>query len=411
MMPGMCRLAATLIVCAASARAYGAPLGLQETLTRVAEVGPDQAVAQSLLPIAQAEVRSARMFPNPTLGVNAGRAEPVFAASLTLHLPLLGQRGAHVRAAEKALEQSRLESLSSLWQLRHDARIAYYTVARAEEELAIAQQVEQLTRRVADIAATRYDAGAGSMLEKLQAQLVHDRGLQDVSDRAAVLGVARLELARLAALPSETVTSLSDPLSAVGTTPSPESLLADAAKAHPELRALEAERFAALARVQAARADRRPLFALDLGVEILDPSTCGGASYCVGPRGGLAFDLPLFNLNGGPIARAQAEARAAELKRNAVSRRIETAVRAAWATYSAATTRARFFESRYVPSATQVESMAREGFAAGKTGLLPLIEAQRALLDSRLGQTEARFAVQAARADLEGASGVALSAP
>ena len=55
--------------------------------------------------------------------------------------------------------------------------------------------------------------------------------------------------------------------------------------------------------------------------------------------------------------------------------------------------------------------MAREGFAAGRTGLLPLIEAQRALLDSRLGQTEARFAVQAARADLEEASGVALSAP
>jgi len=77
----------------------------------------------------------------------------------------------------------------------------------------------------------------------------------------------------------------------------------------------------------------------------------------------------------------------------------------------AATTRARFFDTRYVPSATQVEAMAREGFAAGRTGLLPLIEAQRSLLDSRLGQTEARFAVQAARADLEEASGVALSAP
>jgi len=40
-----------------------------------------------------------------------------------------------------------------------------------------------------------------------------------------------------------------------------------------------------------------------------------------------------------------------------------------------------------------------------------LIEAQRALLDARLGRTEALFAVQAARAALEEASGVALSAP
>ena len=64
-------------MCAVTARVEAAPLGLREALTRVAEVGPDQAVAQSLLPVAQAEVRSARMFPNPTLGVTGGRAEPV----------------------------------------------------------------------------------------------------------------------------------------------------------------------------------------------------------------------------------------------------------------------------------------------------------------------------------------------
>ena len=99
------------------------------------------------------------------------------------------------------------------------------------------------------------------------------------------------------------------------------------------------------------------------------------------------------------------------IKRDAAARRIETQVRAAYENFTAAATRAHFFESRYVPAATQVEAMAREGFAAGRTGLLPLIEAQRSLLDSRLGQTEARFAVQSARAELEEASGVALSAP
>jgi cobalt-zinc-cadmium efflux system outer membrane protein len=119
----------------------------------------------------------------------------------------------------------------------------------------------------------------------------------------------------------------------------------------------------------------------------------------------------VFNVNGGPIARAEAEARAAAVKRDAAAQRIEAQVRAAYESFRAAVTRARFFEAGYVPSATQVEAMAREGFAAGRTGLLPLIEAQRALLDARLGQTEARFAVQSARAELEEASGVTLSAP
>ena len=208
---------------------------------------------------------------------------------------------------------------------------------------------------------------------------------------------------------------LADALATVGPTPALAALLGDAGRVHPELRALEAERFAAEARAHAARADLRPVFNVDLGVELLDPTTCGSATpngpRCVGPRGALGFDLPVFNWNGGPIARGEAEARAATIQRDATAQRIATEVRAAYESLAAATTRARFFDARYVPSATQVEQMAREGFAAGRTGLLPLIEAQRSLLESRLGQTEARFAVQAARADLEEASGVALSTP
>lgn len=404
-------------VVAVAAPAAAAPLGLAETLRRVAEVGPDQAVAQATVPVAQAEVRTARMFPNPSININGGKSEPVVAGTLTLHLPILGQRGAHVRAAEKALEQTRLEATLSLWRLRRDARIAYYAAARADEELAIARQIEQLTRRVADIAAERYDAGAGSMLDRLQAALVHDRAQQDVIDRVTAARVARLELARIAALSVEEVGALVDALGTVGATPDAAALEREAARLHPELRALEAERFAADARAQAARADRRPVFNVDLSAELLDPATCNSGPdadkgpRCVGPRGALGFDLPIFNLNGGPIARAQAEARAAERKREAAARRIDTAVRAAYENWTAATTRARFFAERYVPAAAKVADMAREGFAAGRTGLLPLIEAQRAMLESLLGQTEARFAVQSARADLEEASGVALSAP
>jgi len=410
-------VAAALIVCTATARAEPATLGLADTLRRVADVGPDQAVARSQLPIAAADVRTARMFPNPSLFANAGRAEPIVAGGLTLRLPILGQIGAHVRAAERALEQTRLEVTLALWRLRHDARLAYYTAARAGDELIIARQIETLTRRVAQIAAERYDAGAGSLLEKMQAQLVEDRALQDVLDRQAIERVARLELARLVGEPGGTLPPLADALGTVGTTPPIEALLGDAEREHPELRALAAERFAAEARAHAARADRRPIFNVDLGVELLDPSSCNSGPNadagprCVGPRGALSFDLPIFNINGGPIARAEAEARAAGIKRDAAWLRIAAQVRAAYESFQAATTRSRFFDARYVPSATQVEAMAREGFAAGRTGLLPLIEAQRSLLDSRLGQTEARFAVQAARADLEEASGVALSAP
>jgi outer membrane protein TolC len=71
--------------------------------------------------------------------------------------------------------------------------------------------------------------------------------------------------------------------------------------------------------------------------------------------------------------------------------------------------RARLFDE-YVATADAVERMAREGFAAGHPGLLPLLEAGRGVLEARLGRAEALYTVQVARADLEEASGVPLSA-
>jgi cobalt-zinc-cadmium efflux system outer membrane protein len=386
---------------------------LADVIERVAERGPEQAVAAAQLPIARAEVRTARMLPNPTLLLTGDRSEPIFSASLQLRLPIFGQRGAHVRAAERGVDQASRELTLQRWHLRHDARVAYYGVARADEEVAISIEIEALSRHIHDMAKEKYQVGTGTRLDERQASLVHVRALQDVSDRRALARVARLDLARLEGVPEQTLGALAEPLERFGATPPLEALLDEARLAHPELRAIQAERQAAAARAQAARADVRPAPLLEFGVELLEPATCGNpdGSRCVGPRGALDFDLPVLNLNRGPVERAEAEMHLAELKTQAAQVRIESAVRAVYESLTAAVARARFFDGEYVPNAASVEEMAREGFAAGRTGILPLIEAERAVLDARLGRTEALFAVQAARADLEEASGVALSVP
>jgi cobalt-zinc-cadmium efflux system outer membrane protein len=400
-----------------AARAGAEPLSLDEALRIAADRGPDQAAARAQVELVRADAWTARLFPNPTLSLLGARAEPVFSASLAFRLPLLGQRGAHVRAAERAVEQAGAEADAAVWRLRHDTRIAYFAAVRAEEEERIAGEVVELTRRVADMARTRFEEGAGNRLEKEQAQLVHVRAQQDVSDRKAVTRTARLELARLLGEPADRIGALTDGLAAVGATPPLDELLADARARHPELRALAHEREAALARAHAARVDRVPVPTVELGIDLLNESTCNPGSLssntpsCVGPRGALSFDVPIFNLNGGPIARGEAEARAADAKANAARVRLETQVASAYENLTAATVRARFFDAQYVPAAASVEEMAREGFAAGRTGLLPLLEAERAILDARLGRAEALYAVQAARADLEEAGGIPLSTP
>jgi cobalt-zinc-cadmium efflux system outer membrane protein len=387
-----------------------APLHLAEVLARVDAEGPEQRLVSGQVPVARAEIRSARMFPNAGLTLGAGRSEPVFDAIVQLRLPIFGQRGAHIRAAERGAEQVAEEASAARWKLRHDARIAYWAAVRADDQVAIAAEVEALTHRIADIARERFEVGAGTRLDQRQAELVHVRAQQDVSDRRAAARVARLELARQLGVGAETLDGLADPLAVAGATPPLDELLAQA-RLHPELRAARSEHTAAMARAQAARADRRPTPIVDLGIELLDPATCGGTDRCLGPRGALGMDLPLWNWNGGPIERAQAEARLAELRATATQTRLDAGVRAAWESLEAARVRARFFDGEYLPNALEVEQMAREAFSVGRSGILPLIEAERAVLDARMGRTEALFAVQSARADLEEQSGVALSAP
>jgi outer membrane protein TolC len=403
------RIALALVLAATPAGA--APLGLAEVLARVEARGPESLLAGAEARVAAADIHTARLFPNPGLSLSAGRAEPVFAASLQLRLPIFGQRGAHVRAAERAFEQATAEAVAQRWHLRHEARVAYYAVARADEEAAIAAELESLSGRIAEVAGEKFEVGAGTRLDQRQAELVHARARQDVLDRRAVAEVARLELARQLGVSASELGPLADPLAQAGAAPNADELLQQALAAHPALRAVKAEAAAAHARAAAARADRRPAPTVELGVEVLDPSTCNGSGYCVGPRGTLGLDLPIFNLNGGPIERAEAEERLARARADVIERRVAAGVRAAEENLRAANTRARFFDVEYVPNAVEVEAMAREAFSVGKSGILPLIEAERAVLDARLGRAEAEFSVQSARADLEEQSGVALSAP
>ena len=400
-------MAALLVV----SPAIAAPLTLAEALRLAVEQSPEAGAAQAAIPIARADVSTARMFPNPTLGIGGARAEPVFTAGIQLHLPVFGQLGAHVDAARLGVTQVEAETSLATWRLRHEARVDYFTVARTVEEVAIAIEIERITGRVADMARQRFEAGAGSALERDQAALLHVRAQQDIFDRRAAERIARLELGRVIGRSSEAIEPLADPLGAPTSTPPIDALLDGARRSHPELRALSAERAAALSRAIAARADRRPVPTVEVGVDVLEASTCGGTSRCLGPRGALSFDVPLFNLNRGPIERAEAEAKWAEARRAAALQRVETTVRAAFESMAAASLRARFFDGEYLPAAVRVEAMAQEGFTAGKTGLLPLLESERALDDARLGRAQALFDVQVARADLETASGVPLDAP
>ena len=398
------------------------PLSLKDTVERMVSDGPEARAIASEVPVARSEVTTAGMIPNPTVGASAAFVEPIFSAFLQLRLPIFGQRGAHVRAAEAGVQASQASVDRQRWLLRRQARGAYYAAVRADAEVEIARELEGLTAQVAHIAEARLDAGTGSRLEQQQATLLHARARQDVLGRQSDARRARIELGRLLGDPTAATAPLSDPLERVGPTAPLDSLLQAAAQTHPDLLASLAAVAAAQARAAAARSELRPLPVLELGGDLLEHSTCAttaasiaqhasSGGRCFSPHLGLSFDLPLFNWNRGPVQRALAEQARENFLQDAARVRIEAQVRSAFDGWSAAKQRAAFFDEEFVPVAASVEAMAREGFATGKSGLIPLLEAERAVLEARIGRAEAFAGMQAARAELEEVSGVAHSLP
>lgn len=176
----------------------------------------------------------------------------------------------------------------------------------------------------------------------------------------------------------------------------PEALARAAAASRPSV----AE---AAARLEAARAALR----LEKAFRIPEPSLTAGYKRTGGldtAVAGLSFPLPLFDTNATGVARAEAEARAAEAAWRAAS--LGAAAEVA-ATLRAARTfagRARAAETDLLASAVGARAAARASFREGVSEVLPLVDAERVTaeavretldlaVDARLASLAARLAL------------------
>jgi outer membrane protein TolC len=75
----------------------------------------------------------------------------------------------------------------------------------------------------------------------------------------------------------------------------------------------------------------------------------------------------------------------------------------------AAATRAQALGGRALPATEEARAMTEESYRAGRSDLVRVLEAQRAVVDTRLGEAEAIAAWARAFADLERAAGEGLA--
>ena len=370
-------------------------LTLPTLLRLVAERSPRLAVEQVTIESAVAERITAGALPNPTISYGrytpSGGTSTMFQGSLqqqaTVDLPLMigGQRGARIEAAEQGLLAARARVGLAGNELSLRAADLFVGLQAAQEKVALLGESVAEIERVVAIVSGRLDSGAASRYELTRAEV-------ELASMNAKLADARVELAEKSA-------GLAALLGAPGWRPRasgtaiPAGLSLSAAEwrgalisSNPQIVAARREEEAAQAALKRSERERWPVPVLSLG-RTWTGDPFGAANFI-----GLSTEIPLSDAWRGFMAKAAADLRAAQRRREAIEAEADVELRRlmdALAQRRAALERFRRNVGERIPALKQ---MAEDAYRLGRGSLLELIDAARSRLDARLTEVDLRAA-------------------
>lgn len=294
---------------------------LPALLRIVREVSPRLAVERQAVAVTETNRIAAGAYPNPTVSYGYTRQgagqQTVFSGrrqdQATFELPLLiaGQRGARVEKAEREIEAARARVAAGASSLAAEAGVALVALLAAQDKTALQRHANEELERLRGIVAGRTELGMASRydLARIEVELGSARtkledARGDVADRSGNLAVL-LGIANWRPKAAGTLAPL--PVAVDAHAQARERALASPAAAS----ALQEEKVAQSA-IDVARRERWPVPAVSLG-HARTSEPFGSANIL-----GLSVEIPLLDTRRGPLARANAEATAATLRRELV---------------------------------------------------------------------------------------------
>jgi cobalt-zinc-cadmium efflux system outer membrane protein len=374
-------------------------LSFHDYLGRVARANLELAAQRTQVPIAEAQIAIARVFPDPVLTVGVAAidvsrvgAQNAVTAGITVPLELGGKRGARIEAAssQRAVVQAALEEFYRT--LRAEAAAAYVEALHARLVLERKERTLADLERLVSLNERRLQAGDVGEVAVVQARVEAQHFRGEVLAAQGELRAAQLalfaHLGERAAEPYAVAGSLQVPTRRF----QPDELIARAQSERPDARARRLAEQAAQAQLRLAHANRW----VDLAVNV-------GWQYNLAGAQGTAFEAPAFHSLGatlsvplplsriyrGEIDAAQAGRTQAELQRRATELSIEVGVRQALARYDAAVARLALYDGGLLADADRVLAATLYNYQRGGASLLEVLNAQRSVNELYLAYFEA----------------------
>jgi cobalt-zinc-cadmium efflux system outer membrane protein len=380
-------------------------------------------VARESLRQAEARVAQGRLVPNPSIDVSrstdavfANEGDTGYSVTLSQPVELGGKRVKRIRVAEASVEVTKAEIADAERQMIARLRKLYVDAIAAAARVELLERVTGLNQQTMGVMNVRLRAGDASQLDaKLLAaetnqiearRLVAENGLA-----AAILQIRTV----VGVAPGEPLLLRRENPALAGVPDSPETFLARALDARPDLRVARLREALAEAGIRLARSQAVP-----------DPTAFvryGNDSIVAQPPGsgqkraferekvlevGVSIPLALFNRHQGDIAEATSQRSQFRAERESLEQIVRQEVLLAFARYQTAQRTVAVLQTGVVEQNQDSFRIIQLGYNLGEMRLLDVVNQQRLLIDTQTTFVDAQAELSTAVVDLDTASGVVL---
>ncbi len=363
-------------------------LGLTDVLQQAETRNLELQAAKKNIALAQAGKTIAEATLNPRLSCDYpfGLAEPKRTLTLEQPIELGGKRPARVALARDQIRQAELQYDLLRWQVRQEARQAYFELVVSKAARNEAERVVSIDGELLEIAKKRFAAGDIAEAEVIQAQFALERTRPRLGSAINRVRQAEIRLGFILGQPPGTSITPTDELNLLNQQsfalseiqiPPLTVLLDQANRSRLELLIAAHQVRLSADQIALARSGKIPDLAI-AGGYIVDPSIPATSTLV-----GIRLDLPIFNTHQGELDQALASRQFAVQQLSVLERQIRMEVESAYENYTAAKSVLETDLSKILPESQQVLELANKSYQLGQTSLTDVLVARQSVQDAR----------------------------
>lgn len=353
---------------------------------------------------AEARGLQASLHPNPELGVEieslAGRGDrsgfdgAETTVSLGQLIELRGKRAKRVRIASLETELADWDFESQRLDTLNDVTLAFVTLLAAQERLALAEQLQDLSDQARSAVMQRVQAGKDSAVENLRAGVTLSQSRIEFQKATRALATARQNLAATWGAGAASFDEATGDFYTVASAPTISDVNA-AIAANPDLARWAVEQRTREAALDLEKAKATSDITVAAGIQRFEETD--DSAFVVG----LALPIPLFDRNQGGVREATANLARTRKQWQAAEIEIATMLGEALNDLAAAYEEVQILAADVLPRAEQAFEAVRQGYREGKFDYLYVLDTQRTFFETKVQYIDAVEAYHLARTRVE----------